>query len=273
MKSKITPIAIARLATAAAIACGCLWAASRPVKQIPATEALLAGYATGLSERTPGQAHNAALAAASLNGSVIGPGGDFSFNHTVKSWTHERGYVKAPVSYEGELVKAYGGGVCQTSTTLYNAALLAGLLISERHPHVMAPHYVLAGRDAAVAQYDVDLKLHNPYPWPVRIEATSNESTLSVRIYGSGKPLETIRLETQRIATITPQHLTRVMAVKPGSEHRAYVRNPGMVGCRVLTYRIYCQNGKEVKREFLGDDTYAAMDRVVQDFEVSSLGS
>ncbi len=268
MSHSITLGASARLVAACAIACGCLWAATRPVQQFQAKELLLAGYATGLSERTPGQAHNASLAASSLNGSVIPPGGDFSFNHTVKSWTHERGYVKAPVSYEGELIKAYGGGVCQTSTTLYNAALLAGLGIPERHPHVMAPHYVLAGRDAAVAQYDVDLRLHNPYPFPVRIESVSNDATLSVRIYGSGNPHQTIRLETQRIATVQPQHLTRVMSVTHGSDHRPYVRNPGMIGCRVMTYRIFCQNGKEVKREFLGDDSYAAMDRVVQDFEV-----
>ena len=257
-------------AFAAAIIAGVgLWLALAPSRPIKQHEVLLAGYATGLAERTEGQAHNAALAASELNGTVIPPHGDFSFNHTVKSWTHERGYVKAPVSYEGELIKAYGGGVCQTSTTLYNAALLAGLKVTERHPHVMAPHYVPAGRDAAVAQYDVDLRLHNPYTWPVRIEATSDDNALTVRLFGSGTPDQQIRLETERISTTFPRHLTRVMRVADASEHRPYLRNPGIEGARVVTYRVFIRKGQEAKREFLGDDTYGAMDRVVQDYETS----
>ena len=81
----------------------------------------MAGFATSLQERTASQQHNARRAAASINGQVIQPGGEFSFNKTVKSWSMDRGYVKAPVSYDGDLIREYGGGVCQTSTTLYNA--------------------------------------------------------------------------------------------------------------------------------------------------------
>jgi vancomycin resistance protein VanW len=270
---KPTNPAIIRGIAAAAIACCGLWFASVPAHPVRQKEVLLAGYATGLSQRTPGQAHNASLAAAELNGTIIAPHGDFSFNHTVKSWTHERGYVKAPVSYEGELIKSYGGGVCQTSTTLYNAALLAGLQITERHPHVMAPHYVPAGRDAAVAQYDVDLRLHNPYSWPVRIEATADEAALSIRIFGTQKANQEIRLETERVSTMAPRRLTRVQQGMAAADRRPYLRNPGMEGCRVITYRVFCEGKAEVKRELLGDDTYAAMDRVVQDYEAHESGS
>src|SRR5690349_13198224 len=118
----------------------------------PSPQVEIAGYATSLQGRTHGQRHNAELAAAALDGKTIAPGAVFSFNQTVKSWSLDEGYVKAPVSFDGELVRAYGGGVCQTSTTLYNAALLAGLPILERHPHVFRPQYITPGRDAAVAQ-------------------------------------------------------------------------------------------------------------------------
>jgi vancomycin resistance protein YoaR len=88
------------------------------------------------------QRHNARKAALSLDNQTIAPGATFSFNKVVKSWSWDQGYVKAPVSYDGELIPAYGGGVCQASTTLYNAVLLAGLPIVERHSHVFTPHYV-----------------------------------------------------------------------------------------------------------------------------------
>lgn len=230
----------------------------------PPPEVEIAGYATSLKERTASQQHNARRAAEAINGKVIPPGGVFSFNRTVKSWTMDQGYVKAPVSYDGELIREFGGGVCQTSTTLYNAALLAGLPILERHPHVFAPHYVPPGRDAAVAQYDVDLRFKNPYSWPIRIRAVADENRLDIRIYGAQHPQNSVTLEADRLSTITPEHLTRVVSYSADSPHYGYLRNPGATGCRVVTYRIFSQNGKELRRERLGDNTYQAMNRVVQ---------
>ena len=99
----------------------------------PSPTVTVSSFATSLKGRTPSQLHNARLSANELHGEMIPPEGVFSFNRAVKTWTSDEGYVKAPVSYDGELIPAYGGGVCQTSTTLYNAALLAGMPIVERH--------------------------------------------------------------------------------------------------------------------------------------------
>jgi vancomycin resistance protein YoaR len=228
------------------------------------TEVELAGYATSLKGRTASQRHNARHAAEALNGKVLAPGAVFSFNTTVRSWSEDRGYVKAPVSYDGELVKAYGGGVCQTSTTLYNAALLAGLPILERHPHVFAPHYVPPGQDAAVAQRNIDLRFRNPYPWPLRIRADAGEDRLEVRIMGSCRPMYGIRVENRVLAASTPARLTRVLHLPEGRSGKAYVRNPGSVGYRVMSFRVFMRDGKPIRRERLGDDTYQAMDRIVQ---------
>jgi vancomycin resistance protein YoaR len=224
----------------------------------------LAGYATSLRGRTISQQHNARRAAEALDGKVIAPGAVFSFNREVRSWSEDQGYVKAPVSYDGELVRAYGGGVCQTSTTLYNAALLAGLPIVERHPHVFAPHYVPPGRDAAVAQRTIDLRFRNPYPWPIRIRAMARGDRLDIRLFGAAHPSESVQVTSDTLAAITPARLTRVVYSPDGMAGRAYVRNPGAVGYRVVTYRVFSRNGRERRRERLADDTYQAMDRIVQ---------
>jgi vancomycin resistance protein VanW len=227
-------------------------------------EVELAGYATSLEGRTDSQRINARKAAEALNGKVIGPGVIFSFNKVVKSWSFDQGFLKAPVSYDGELVRAYGGGVCQTSTTLYNAALLAGLPIVERHSHVFTPHYVPPGRDAAVAQLTVDLRFRNPYPWPIRIRSSANRDRLDIRLYGAERPKETVEIESRLLGTIEPQRLTRVVYRPGGSAGRTYLRNPGATGCRVVTYRVAFRGGTEVRRERLSDDTYEAMNRIIQ---------
>jgi vancomycin resistance protein YoaR len=229
---------------------------------LPPVEVEMAGYSTPLAGRSASQRHNARLAARALNGTVIAPGATFSFNGTVRSWTVDRGYVKAPVSYDGELVRAFGGGVCQTSTTLYNAAMLAGLDLVERNAHVFAPSYVAPGRDAAVAQYDIDLRFRNPYAWPVTIRALVAGERLEVRILGAGRPAAAIDVMVEVLATQPP---ARVTALRDAlrSTGRVSLRSAGATGYRVLTYRVFSESGRVVKRELLADDTYQATNRIV----------
>ena len=229
----------------------------------PPPEVELAGYATNLDGRTASQRHNARLAAGALNGKVIGPGRVFSFNDSVKSWSVDAGYVKAPVSYDGELVRAFGGGVCQTSTTLYNAALLAGLPILERHSHVFAAHYVPPGQDAAVAHPSIDLRFRNPYPWPIRIQASARDDRLSVKVFGARKPATNVQIVGDLLSTEPPQRFTRSVRGED-ARGRHFVRTPGAAGCRVVTYRVFSRGDVELRRERLSDDTYESMSRVTQ---------
>lgn len=229
----------------------------------PANVLQISGYATPLEERSTSQRHNARLAAEALNGYTIAPGAMFSFNRVVKPWTIEQGYVRAPVSFDGELVLAYGGGICQTSTTLYNAALLAGLPILERHPHVFAPKYVTPGRDAAVAQYAVDLRFRNPYPWPIQIRASVHGDRVEVRIVGRERPATGVDVGTSVISISPPGQTVRLAAAGDGAS-RPVLLNAGSTGFRVVTTRVVYRDGKEIRRETLSDDTYEAADRVVQ---------
>ena len=229
-------------------------------RTLPPPEREIVAYATGLTGRTPAQRHNAELAAHALDGAVIAPGATLSFNHAVKSWSLDQGYVKAPVSYDGELVPAYGGGVCQTSTTLYNAGLLAGLVVVERHHHVFAPHYVPPGRDAAVAYPSIDLRLRNAYAVPLRVRATTRGGLLEVSLWGNLPLRPEIGVVSEVLSTTFPQRVVRSLDVHAGAFHR----NAGSVGYHVVTYRVIRSAGTEPsRRERLSDDTYPAMDHVV----------
>lgn len=212
-----------------------------------------AKYSTTLQGRSANQRHNAFLACSKLNGAIIPPNGEFSFNKRVGSWSRDAGYRRAPVSYNGTLIDAWGGGVCQTSTTLYNAALLAGLHVKERHPHRFAPSYVPPGRDAAVAFSGVDLRLYNPYDVPLTIEAKFEGQRLVVALI-SPKPLPkwAIQTDVQKFQPPREQHMD-------SGGKRTRVRNQGKPGWSVVTYR-----SSAGEREWVATDSYPSMDRVIE---------
>jgi vancomycin resistance protein VanW len=225
-------------------------------------EVVLARYVSSLEDRTPNQVHNVRLAAQSIHGKWLPPGAVFSFNKTVGSWSSDSGYKRAPVSYDGELVPSWGGGICQASTTLYNAAALAGLAILERHRHRWTARYIAPGRDAAVAYPNIDLRLRNDHPFPVRLEGEVRGNLVEFRVVGPRRPDLEYRF-SQRVESVTEPLLVR-QPWREGLPVRR-VRNPGKRGVRVLTYRVRLRNGEEVGREFLSDDAYPAMNRLLLD--------
>jgi vancomycin resistance protein VanW len=231
------------------------WAATRREREV-----VLSQFVTSLRGRTPNQIHNVALAARSINGRWIRPGEVFSFNRTLGAWSSESGYKRAPVSYDGELVPSWGGGVCQASTTLYNAGLLAGLTPVERHRHRWVARYVAPGRDAAVAYSNIDLKLRNDFSWPVRVEGEVRGELVEFRVVGSKRPPETFGIRQRVESVVDPVEIRQPW--REGLPVRR-IRNPGKRGCRVLTYRVRLQDGQETGRELLSDDAYPAMNRLV----------
>ena len=227
---------------------------------LPPSRGVLGAYATSLEGRAASQRHNALRAARAIHGTVLGPGQTFSFNQAVGPWTADCGYVMAPVSFEGELLPAWGGGVCQTSTALYNAALLAGLEIVARHRHMWAPRYVAVGRDAAVAQYDIDLGLRNPYPWPVCIEANLGADSLAFSVLGrEAGPMAAVEVQVR--AVLSPRKVLQLDDRLPLGEY--HVLNRGRPGHRVLVYRHHLRGPKQGKRELVSEDRYPPMNRLI----------
>ncbi|HXH62296.1 MAG TPA: VanW family protein [Fimbriimonadaceae bacterium] len=213
----------------------------------------LSRYVTPLGERMENQRHNAILCLKELDGTVIAPGAEFSFNKAVGSWSRDKGYRRAPVSFGGMLVDSWGGGVCQTSSTLYNTALLAGMEIEERHRHHYAPTYIAPGRDAAVAFPNIDLRFRNPYDFPVTIVGKVTPTGIQIDLVGDGGPVKPVEI-VQRVAGIT-QPADLVI----GSGRFGRVRNPGHAGYSVQTYRIM-----DGQKELLSNDDYPVMNRIVE---------
>jgi vancomycin resistance protein YoaR len=136
---------------------------------------------------SPQRHRNIEAALDSINNSIVWPGDIFSFNEATGPRTPERGYLPAPVIINGGFDMDYGGGVCQASSTVYNAALQAGLPIIERHAHSKPVHYVPAGRDAAVDYGSLDMKFHNNHSGPIIIKSGIYRGRLTVEIWGGEK--------------------------------------------------------------------------------------
>ena len=133
---------------------------------------------------SPDRVHNIRLSLEAINNTIVMPGEVFSFNGVVGERTPERGYRNAPIILGEAVVPGVGGGVCQTSTTLYNAVRLAGLEIVERRIHSIAPSYIKHGMDAAVAWPYTDFKFRNDSDWPVIVKAEVQKWRVRVWILG-----------------------------------------------------------------------------------------
>lgn len=161
----------------------------------------LASYRTSLADRTEAQRHNMRQAVIALDGVVIEPGETFSFNQVVGPRTPERGYREAPAFMERDLVKSIGGGICQVSSTVYNAAALAGLTIVERHPHSRRVTSVPPGRDATVWYGMTDLRFQNVHAYPKRLAVRVANDVLFVAVLARHGPDRQIFVRTESIVS------------------------------------------------------------------------
>lgn len=138
---------------------------------------------------------NVARAAELINGKILAPGEEFSFNDTVGDRTKENGFFSAPEYAAGQSVEGIGGGTCQVSTTLYSAALYADLGITSRTEHMMAVGYAPAGQDATVAYGSIDFKFKNTTDYPIKIVSTTGGGKITVSIVGAAwEPAREVKL-------------------------------------------------------------------------------
>lgn len=165
----------------------------------------LSGYTTYYNPQDTGRCENIAIAARLIDGITIQAYGEFSFNQTVGRRTSEAGFRQAKIIVNGEYVLGVGGGVCQVSTTLYNAALLGGLEIIEYHPHSLRVGYVPPSRDAMVSSKS-DLKIFNPYSYPVHLSASVFSGGIKIGLFCEkvGDRYEIIAKTTEEIPPPAP---------------------------------------------------------------------
>lgn len=249
------------VAVCAAVAAGAaLSLGLRPTQ----TGGVMGSYTTDLSARTPHQRFNARRAARLIDGLVVKPGGVFSFDDAVGGWSADQGYLKAPVSYDGVLIDDYGGGVCETSTTLYNAALLAGLPIIERHAHSFSPSYAPPGRDAAVAYPSADLKFRNDTGSPLTIRLEETGSRLACRLLSPARSHPRLTVTSSILDRTPPSAVSPGQiedAARAGTMRRTRWRVRGRDGARVAVYRTWYSDNDVPRRQVVSDDTYLPISR------------
>lgn len=142
-------------------------------------------YVTFYNSRNKNRSHNVALAAQAINNTVVFPGEHFSFNRVVGMRTTAKGYRQAPIIVRGEFSEGIGGGICQVSSTLFNAVDRAGLVIKQRYSHSRNVPYVPPGRDATVSWGGPDFAFQNLYNQPVLIRAHAGGGQMTVAVYSS----------------------------------------------------------------------------------------
>ena len=206
---------------------------------------------------------NLVLACQKLNGKVIKPGETFSYNATLGPRSYATGYKNAKVYENGQVVDGIGGGICQISSTLYNAALMSDMEIVERRNHQFVTSYVGAGRDATVVYGLTDFRFKNTRTYPVRIVASAKSGIATISIFGIKEADReyTYSFSTKTISTIP--YTTKYVedsTLAPGKE---VVKQKGANGLVTETYMTKRLNGKVISTKLLSKDTYSAMQRII----------
>ena len=215
-------------------------------------------FETGSAAR----AGNIAMASERLDGKLVRPGEVFTYTSVISPVNGTSGYHKAPVIVGDQLVDDYGGGVCQVSTTLYGAALLAGLEIVERHPHSKPVKYVSPGLDATVAEGVIDFRFRNNLASPVYIisSAVKDRGYVKVVIAGKKEGSSFYRIEPQ-VKTISPGIVIKSNPRLKKGQSR--VLDGGSPGFEASVYRVSV-NGDNEERELISKDYYQPEPKIVE---------
>ena len=223
---------------------------------------LLGTYST-ISHNNANGNHNMKNALGRITGTVLQPGETFSFNGTVGRRTAANGFRTAGVIKNGELVDGLGGGVCQASTTVYGAAIRAGMEVVERGNHRWPSTYVPIGQDAMVSWGSQDMKFKNNTDYPVYIKSYMSGTKLQVMIYGSpSEEWDEIEISSWQTSTLSPGKRTEVKdpSLPKGTEK---VKIKARAGSTASAQRTYYKDGKKVKTEALPSSRYNPVNETV----------
>ena len=224
---------------------------------------MLATYSTTYSTGNVNRSTNIGLASNSINGLVIMPGETFSYNESVGQRTAARGYKEAGVYVNGEVTTGLGGGICQVSSTLYNATLLANLEILDRTNHYFKPGYVPAGQDATVSWGSPDFKFKNNRDYPIKLVGYGTGGTVNFSIYGLKKDDDyEVKIVSSEVGSIPYTTKYENDSSLPAGTQK--VSQAGSNGCKTQTYKILYKNGAEVSRTLINTDTYSPHNQVIR---------
>lgn len=224
---------------------------------------LLSSFRTSFTSSNSNRSTNIRLCSEKINGTVLMPGETFSFNQVVGKRTPEAGFKPATAYSGGKVVQEYGGGICQVSSTLYNAVLYANLEITERTNHGYKPSYVDPGLDATVSWGGPDFKFTNNRDYPIRIVCDTSNKILNIYIYGLKRDTDyKVVLDAQYVSTVYFKTVYQKDSSLASGQSR--IVQSGSNGCKTATYKyLYDANGTLVSSECISRDTYNPHNKII----------
>jgi len=218
-------------------------------------------FSTSFATSGEGRSHNVTAAAMALNDTLLMPGEVFEYGKIVEKAEKEYGYMEAPVILKGKLTPGIGGGICQVSSTLYNAALLTGLEIVERRNHSLPVAYLPRGLDATFASGYVNFKFRNSTGKQLLIRTVVKDKTVTVKLFGTMPDNVSYRTETAELKVNAPKTVyVAGESVAPGGQR---VLQQGANGYVVESYLVKTVDGVAAERKRLSRDTYRAQDTLI----------
>ena len=216
------------------------------------------GTATTYYGSTAARNQNVEVGAQKLNGHVLYPGDSFSVTQAVIPFNEENGYLPAPSYESGKVVDSYGGGICQVSTTLYNALLKAELEILERHNHTMIVTYVDPSKDAAIAEGLMDLQFANNTEAPIYIEGYAYGGQLTFTIYGeeTRSADRVVEYVSETTSTTSPEGVQLNARSDAAVGYLAQTQSAHQ-GLTAVLWKVVTENGETTKTQ-VNSSTYQA---------------
>ncbi len=223
-------------------------------------QSLLGEYTTWFNPQKVNRSSNIRLAAKAIDNCLVPPGEEFSFNKVVGPRTKETGYNEGTIILNKRMVQGIGGGVCQVSSTLYNALLKGNIKVTERHPHSIPIHYVPKGMDAAVVYGAQDLKFLNNTEGHILIKAYGGSSSLTIKLFGYKEKDVYVELHSIIEETIPYQTIIK----ESNESHEEIIEQEGNDGYIVQVERIIRDDNNNILvHEILTKDYYPPVDRII----------
>ena len=233
-------------------------------KELSVIKDVLGTCTTSYAGSAYGRCVNVENGASLIDGKVLYPGESFSVYEAVAPFNADNGYKLAGSYENGKTVQTYGGGICQVSTTLYNAVLRAELEVKERHNHSMTVHYVDLSKDAAISGTEKDFKFENNLDYPVYIEGKAGGDSITFTIYG----------KEYRDKNRTVEYISETLSVRPPAvktikdktmtEGKKKVEESGRTGYSARLWKVVRVNGEETERTQVNSSSYQSVKKVVR---------
>lgn len=232
--------------------------------KLSSINAMISSFSTEFASRSSAErANNIAIATKSINGTLLMPGDVFSFNNTVGQRTAAKGYLQAPVIIDNKVDSDFGGGICQVSSTLYNAMLRADIRATERVHHTLPSSYVSLGMDATVDFGNIDYKFKNTLSYPIYIQSYTSGGNICFNIFSnSSLKSKSYDLSSEVYATIQPGTKYVDDSTMPAGQTEV-VQNP-YTGYKVKVYMKTIQNGAVIAQDMVSDDFYRPVDGIIK---------